>query len=282
MVKPMRRLAVLVIFSATASALGAVQGISLDDGFGARVIGMGSAFLATGTSAESADGNPATMTLVKAYQLNIDGAWDASSKAGYAGTTLRDSSTSTLAAGVDYHLISTGRGGNRETSNLSTLSLALPVANALSLGLSGRYLLRTASTDRANAITMTAGAAVKFGEAVVLTVGAHNLIATLHPELPRFYSAGLGLNLGALVADVDLRSQLSDGFKPTVNVGGEYAINNVIPVRVGYQVDTRQSAQFFSGGLGFTSQGIGIDLAYRHQLQGGSSDLLVLSLRGQF
>jgi hypothetical protein len=85
--------------------------------------------------------------------------------------------------------------------------------------------------------------------------------------------------MGALSADLDVRSTLSGGFHPSFNVGGEYVVGGTVPIRGGYEVDTASNQQFFSVGLGIFSQGSGIDFAYRHQVQGGTSNLLVLSIQ---
>jgi hypothetical protein len=269
---------------ASTAAFGAVQGLSLEDGFTARALAMGSAFQALPNSMDALETDPAVLPFFRAYQVDLHGAWDWTSKAGDFGTYVRDSSTSALAAGTGYHLLSTGRGSLRETTNLFSLGLGIPLGSALAMGVSGHYLLRSNSADPANAVTVDLGLAAKLADMIFVSVGGHNLVSIDHPELTRFYSVAVGLMMGLLNADVDVRSTLSNGFLPTVHGGVEAVLGNTValPVRAGYEVDTRADTQYFSVGAGVASEGSGMDLAYRHQVKGGSSDLLVLSFKTQF
>jgi hypothetical protein len=277
----MRRLAALLVLASSSIALGDVEGISLENGFTARTLGMGGAFEAMPSSPDVVEKNPAVLPLLKAYQVDLDGAWDVTNKVAYGGAYVRDSATTSVAAGVGYHLLSTGHGGTREVSNLATLGVGVPLGESFAVGVNGHYLLRTNGPNHANAITMDAGAALKLMEGLFLSAAAHNLIDVHHPELSRYYSAALGLMMGAFSADLDVRSSFVGGFKPSFNMGAEYLLGSLVLVRAGYEIDTLQSQQFFSVGLGLTSEGSSVDLAYRHEVQGGDSDLLVLSLKTQ-
>lgn len=272
---------VVVLLLLVGSRAGAaVEGISLDDVLTAHSLGMGGAYRALGASPDALDGNPATLAMQRTYQVDLGAAWDVTNKVFYTGTFVRDSSTLGVATGVGYHLLSTGRGTAREISHVTTAAVGIPLGDAFSIGFSGRYLARSHPKDTAEAVTMDAGAAIRLSEGLTLALAAHNFIGTRHPELPRLYSAGVGLTLPSFSLDVDARSQLSGGLKPIFNAGGEYLLAGFVGLRGGYIVETQSGHHYFSGGVGLSSGGTGLDLAYRHELH-GASNLWVLSLRLQ-
>ena len=270
----------LALFPA-ALAQAQVSDLRLPEVANARALGMGGAYRATGLGAEATLGNPAALGLFKAYNADLTGAWDAASKAAFISTLVRDSVTSQLAAGVGYTILSEGHGAKRQTTNYTTLGLALPLAESFSLGVSGHYLSRK-GLHAADAVTMDAGAIVRLGGVFTLGATANNLIDTKHPELPRSYGAEAALLAGAFNLAVDGRSELKKGaFNPTINTGLEYTIGNALPLRGGYTYEGSTKTSYLSVGAGFASEGSGVDFAYRQELK-GPGRLLVMSFRGQF
>ncbi len=107
----------------------------------ARGYGMGGAWRALGLGAEAGLGNPAALAAFRTYRVELTGAWDWEGKDASGMVALADSSTSALAAGVSYQLVSLGKGTERTTAHINTIAMGLPIANSLLIGVSSRYLL---------------------------------------------------------------------------------------------------------------------------------------------
>jgi hypothetical protein len=65
------------------------------------------------------------------------------------------------------------------------------------------------------------------------------------------------------------------------HAGIEWLIAQTFPLRVGYEYDGIWNHQYLSGGIGWFSDGSGIDLSYRHELGGQSGKLISLTLKLQ-
>jgi hypothetical protein len=188
----------------------------------ARSLGMGLAYRGTGLSADIVGGNPAMMAAFRRYQFDLSGTWDWGNRFAFASTSLIDSQTSRLAAGVGYQLVTLGRDETRRTAHVNTLAFAFPLLDFLLVGVSGRHLLMSGAAT-ANAITMDAGVALKIGEPFALAAAMHNLIDTPHAELSRYYSFSAGFTAGVFSLGVDARADFN-GPDPRLlwSAGGEY------------------------------------------------------------
>jgi hypothetical protein len=275
----MRRLFVLALLTAAPSAW--AEAISLSELESARSLGMGGAFRATGLGADSVLGNPAAMTMLKAYQLELQGDYDFPSKQGFGGLALRDSQTSEVAAGVVYDFVGLGNGPTRSFANLGTVGLALPLAEFLSIGAAGKYLFQWGA-HHANAGTFDAGALVKPGGGLAIGISAHNLIDTRHSELGRYFAGSIAFLAPSFSIAADVRSTLKKADSaPVLNVGGEYFIGQVVYIRAGYEHDFLLVHNYLSGGAGVFFQGGGFDVTYRHEFAGDNSRLLAATIRLQ-
>jgi len=241
----------------------------------ARSLGMGMAYRGTGLGADIVGGNPAMMAAFRRFQFDLSGTWDWGNRFAFAGTSIIDSQTNALAAGVSYQLVALGRGETRRTAHVNTLALGFPLLDFLLVGVSGRHLLMSGAAS-ANAITMDAGLALKLGESLSLGASAHNLIDTTHPELSRYYTASAGFMSGLFSLGVDARMDFN-GPDPRVlwSAGGEYVFGRGIPVRGGYSFDTLTGSHFLSAGAGLFTEGGGLDFAYRTELNGPARQLSV-------
>jgi hypothetical protein len=275
----MKRLLFFALLCANAVAL--AQTINLPDLSHARGIGMGGAFRGTGLGADSINGNPASIALIKTFQTELSGTFDIPSKDGYGSVAIRDSQTSELAAGIGYHFLALGGLDNRSWGHLNTLALALPLADALVIGVAGNYLYQTGG-HHVNAATFDAGAVVRPFGGFLVGVSANNIIDTRQAELARYYTGSLAYLGPNFTIAGDIRSTLrQDNGAPTLNVGGEVFIGQIVFLRAGYSHDFLQNGNFVTGGAGVFSQGAGVDVAYRHEFGGNGARLLALTLRLQ-
>lgn len=234
----------------------------------ARSMGMGGAFRAFGLGLETVTGNPAAMALYQHYNLELSGAWDITQQTAWASAGVMDS-TNRLSAGVAYHLVSFGAFGDRTLAHLNTIALAAPVLeNTVFIGASVHYLF-SSGTLQANAVTGDAGVIVRLFEVFTLGLSANNLIDTRHPDLATYFTAEAAFSNGTLSVLADARGQLQEGAGPLLgfNAGAELVFVEGIPLRAGWALD-ESGHTFASGGLGWMFEGGGIDVAYRHELNG--------------
>jgi opacity protein-like surface antigen len=248
----------------------------------ARAYGMGGAWRALGVGAESGTGNPAALAAFRTYRVELTGAWDWVGKDAFGMVALADSSTSALAAGVSYQLVSLGKGVERATGHLNTVGLAIPFGDSLMVGVSSRYLLLRGARQ-ANAITGDAGILFRPAPVIALGVSAHNLIGTGNAELTRYYSAHAGVFAGLLTLAADVRADFETNSRTTLTYSGglEYLLGQSFPLRAGYTWDGFTRSSQLSAGIGVMTPGGGIDIAYRHDLGGENGRLVALTLKVQ-
>jgi opacity protein-like surface antigen len=248
----------------------------------ARAYGMGGAWRALGTDASTGTGNPATVGALRNYRLETTGAWDWVGKDATVMASVADASTSALAAGATYQFISLGKGAERATAHLNTLTLALPLVENLLIGASGRYLVMSGARN-ANALTMDAGLLLRPSPRIAVGASAHNLIDTKHVELTRYYSAHIGVLAGQLSLAGDVRADFQTEARKTFTYSGgvEYVLGENIPVRAGYTWDGFTRSSQLGLGLGVMTAGGGIDVGYRHDFGGEKGKLLSISFKVQ-
>lgn len=246
----------------------------------ARGVGMGGAYRGSGLGADAVLGNPAALAALKVYQFELTGAWDPKLHEGFGGVSIRDSQTSDVGAGADYHYLSVhDAAGNRRNAHLGTIAFGFPLAQAVLLGASGKYLYATDGKN-ISAATVDAGLVVQPMEGLSIGLSGHNLVNTHHVELSRYYSTQLAYTAGLFSAEFDVSGDpgRDGGLAPLYNVGAEYVLGSAYPLEAGFTSNTLTGAKYVSGGLGVFGEGGGLDLAYRHQTN-GNSRLIVLTLR---
>src|SRR5262249_18200804 len=245
----------------------------------ARNYAMGGAYRVLGPGGESLGGNPASMLLQRVYLFELSGAWDSNNKFGFATTSIVDSQTTQIAAGVSYHFVSLGRGEERRSAHLTSLGIALPLSENLFAGVTARYLLIGGT---ANAITLDVGLLLRLSSSLRLGVSGHNLIDIHHPEMSRYFAIALAYSSGALTVTADCRLYFSSN-PPTeaaYSGGLEYVVSGAFPLRAGYSYDNIAGTQFVSAGAGIVGGGGGgLDFGYRHEIGGNEGRLFALTLR---
>jgi opacity protein-like surface antigen len=248
----------------------------------ARGYGMGGAWRALGLGAEAGTGNPAALAAFRTYRVELTGAWDWVGQDASGMVAVADSSTSALAAGVSYQLISLGKGTERATAHLNTVAMAVPIANSFLIGVSTRYLLMRGARQ-ANAITGDAGVLFRPGEAFALGISAHNLIGTGNVELTRYYSAHAGVLAGQLSIAADVRADFTTNERTTLTYSGglEYVFGQSFPVRAGYTWNGFTRGSEVGVGIGLLTPGGGLDLSYYYDFGGEKGRLLALTFKVQ-
>jgi hypothetical protein len=272
---PMREVLLLVLCSVCLAH--AQAGPGMQDVMHARSYGMGGAYRALGLGAEAVTGNPASMSVVRGYLLELGGAWDPRNPFGFGGVSVMDSQSGPVAGGLAYQLVTLGAGMEQRVTHLNTVAFSVPLG-PLHLGGSARHLLSTGAAPR-NALTADAGLLLQLGAFTVSAAG-HNLIDVSAPDFRRFYSFSAAYLGPMLRLAADVRSDLGE---PRVllpyNAGAELVVGELLPLRVGYGYDALTGARGVGAGMGLMLDGLELDLGYRHELGGAFSRLLALTVR---
>lgn len=284
----MTRNFVLLLSVASSLALAQVDeygGPDLRDLGSSRSIAMGGAYEALGYGAETVGGNPAALSLYKRYQIEATGSWDVPQGYGFGSLAVADS-TNPLAAGISYHFATFG-GEKRRWAHLTTVALAYSFGELIHLGFTTRHHVLVGGTNT-NSISVNAGLIVKPVSFLTLGFSGHNLIKVYNWDITRYFVASAGVQiLGQLTPTFDLRMDFNEIVGGVViprlayHGGIEWLIAQTFPLRIGYQYDGIANHQYLSAGVGWFSEGSGIDFAYRHELGGTEGRLLSLTLKLQ-
>lgn len=276
----------LILVSSVASAqVSGIDGPDLRDLESSRNMAMGGAYEALGYGAETIGGNPAGLSLYKRYQIEATGSWDVPQGYGFGSVAVADS-TNPLSMGISYHFATFG-GEQRRWAHLTTVALAYSFGELIHLGLTTRHHVLVGASNT-NSITVNAGLIAKPVSWLTLGFSGHNLIHVYNRDITRYFVASIGVQiLGQLTPAFDLRmdfNQIVNGQvvpRLAYHAGIEWLIAQTFPVRIGYQMDTIANHQYISAGVGWFSEGSGIDFAYRHELDGTEGRLLSLTLKLQ-
>ncbi len=253
----------------------------LVDLMSSRDYAMGGAYRAVGYGPSSIIGNPAALSLYRRMDAELNGAYDVTTQFGSLSISIADSATSALAGGVNYQLVTFDDPAVKRTAHVTTLGFAYSVFSFLHLGLAARHQL-ILGTPSTNSVTMNLGVMLHLFDFLKLGFSVHNLIDVASPDVPRYFAFASSLMIaGSLTPSVDVRLDFNDPLRTRVAVGAgvEWLVAQAVPLRAGYSYDGITNNQYMSFGLGFVSEGSGLDLSYRHELGGRTGHLLSLTLK---
>lgn len=254
---------------------------NLNDLQAARNVGMGGAYEAMGYGAETIAGNPAALSLYRRYQIEASGAWDIPQGYGFATVAVADS-TNAVAAGLSYHFATFG-GTERRYAHLTSLALAYAFGDMIHIGITTRHQVLVGASNT-NSVTMNAGLLVRPIEWLTIGFSGHNLIGVYNRDIQRYFVASIaGQFFGQLSPAFDLHMDFNDPAKARFSFHGgvEWLISQTFPIRLGYQYDGIFNHHYIGGGIGWFSDGSGVDLSYRHEIGNQDGRMIALTLKLQ-
>lgn len=264
-------LAVLLAVPHPAHADAAPLAPTVSDLAAPKSLALGGAFRANGSSNDALYFNPAAMALAPRYGFSAFGAPDLHHGLDAYGLSLLDSSAGPVAAGLAATRLLLGQPGARTVGNLFQLSLAMPLAEGLVVGATGKLLHLTEGGVTRNRSTVDLGAVVAIDRFTVAGV-VHNLVDAQTAQLPRQVALAVGAALGAGVhagIDVVFDTVSQSGLATAYHGGIEYELLPIVALRAGYIEDRIRGQRAVSGGLGLLlPPGFGVDLAYLNELVG--------------
>jgi hypothetical protein len=233
--------------------------------------------------------NPASLVLGKLYHIEglIDYMPDMKTVA--LGGAVIDSATSRVGAGFGLRGF-VGAGGMGGIDG--RLGLAFPFSDAVSIGLTGRYINVSDDTPAvpdaarsarlAKGFTMDASLRVAPVPEVQLEIASYNFINLESVYAPVLVGGGAAVALGEIaLVGADLLVDLTSWQNAAVTVGGgaEVFAGRTVPIRAGYSYDVKRSQHAISFGLGYTDASVGCDISLRQELGGGGDTRIMGAFR---
>jgi hypothetical protein len=253
----------------------------------ARGMALGTGMRANGLSTQAQADHPANLPFGGLYHIESFSGYQPNLKRIVAGGSVVDSMTSRLAAGLSAR----GLFGDNEAGDNSgwegRLSLGLPLAEIISVGVAGRYANFTVSDPKARAehppgrfspadhtyklkaFTMDASVSVRPIEGLSIAALAYNLIETDSPLAPMLVGGGLAFGKngfsagGEVLADLNTQHLFVGGPKLQMGGGFEFLAQGIAPFRVGYMYDQGRHQHSVTGGLGYMDRSFGAQFSVR-------------------
>jgi hypothetical protein len=275
----------MILITAWPSSVMAEELFSINEQQGIRTQSMGGAYRAVANGNEALHFNPAGLPFFKRFNLDADWIYHTRSQRHWTGMSLSDSLTSSLAAGLDFHVgVNTQKAA--ALSYLVGLSLAYPLFDIFSLGATIKYayLPKILSEDVVNQVTGDIGLILKLPFGLSLAAVGYNLIPVQSKRLPLSFGLGAAFSLGSkhsgvattaaaaysgltIAADWLIRDLTAkEKMEHQLSVGAEYCVIDMIPVRLGYNWSIKNNAHRISAGLGLLFRLIEIDILFQQDL----------------
>jgi hypothetical protein len=251
-------------------------------------LGIGNRAGATGTSAVAY--NAANLPVLPVYRVETVFGYVPNQRAFMVGGAVADSVTNKLSAGTAFRGVFGG--GDRDYSGWDgRVALGMPLAEQISLGLSGRYLNLSADDhtedgqpvgERVKGFTMDASVTVTPLEGFHISALAYNMINLRSSLAPQRVGGGLSYQYKTMFqVGLDTLVDLSTFGHASVIIGGgaEYIIARMVPLRLGFQEDTGRHMASLTAGAGYVHQKFDIDLSIRQDFGDRPESYLILGLQ---
>jgi len=271
--------------SADPSSTSIEQGYELGEVQHPRSVAMGNAQQVFGGSTAAIFANPANLALYRVYHIEALAAFSPEARRQSYGGAVADSSTSRLAGGLGGTWSQMDPDGIKRTFADVRLTLAYPLGDRLSLGMTGRYLRvaqRVASGPLGASLasdgtreeptfsqfTFDAGAAVQLSEGIRLAVSGRNLTAPGTALAPLGVAGGVGYSNQTFTIEGNTLVDFTTWGKarPRVMFGAEYLVADRFPIRAGYRYDDGMKTHAISLGAGYVERKFSVELAGRRDV----------------
>ena len=267
---------------------------SLNEALSPRSVGMGESLRAAATGALAPLLNPAGVALTKSYVFEGFYGFRPEDHSHVQAVSLCDSVTTSVAACLSYDHISSSPedtlGTGDRTSHRFALTTALPLSQSMFIGITQKYVIYNDKLmmdpvveHEKKGYLLDAGLTIKVMDTINLGIAGYNLIGADDGPFARAMGGGLAWSIApSLLLAADARYNFGND---TTRAGGglEYFFTSGdaqgIPIRLGYVHDSDGNVSAITGGLGFVSSRIGLDLGIRKAVANGDELMMQASLR---
>ncbi len=266
-----------------------------EDGAPAAALGMGDAIRATAVGTNGLFYNPAGIRLLKSY--SFEGAYGFSG--GRKGHTWTlggvDARTNpAVAMGIAATYIDTEEGGHERSGYRMRGGLASGTewsGGSLQFGVGVHYLdlhrellsqLDPDSGGTETFLTFDAGIVLDIGGVLRLAAVGQNLVDTKAAEAPRIAAFGVTAAMGRMELSFDTELDLDsdpDKASPTYSVGTQILLGGNAVTRSGFTMDSVTGDKRVSGGIGYVSREVALDLGISKELEGDAAWMISAAMR---
>jgi hypothetical protein len=270
---------------ADASSTTIEQGYDLGEIQHPRSLALAGANQVFGGSTTALFVNPANLALYRVYHLEGLAAFSPEARRQSYGGAIVDSSTSRLAGGFGGTWNSMDPDGiKRQWADLR-LTLAYPLGDRLSVGVTGRYLRATQRTGAGpfgaslasggtpddpivSTFTFDAGASVAITEQLRLAVTGRNLTAPDTGLAPTVLAGGLGWSNQTVTVEANSLVDFKTYGDPRGRFmgGAEALLADRFPVRLGYRYDAGTKTHALGLGGGYVDRQFSIEVGGRRDI----------------
>ena len=256
-----------------------------DAGTSTRAFGMGDAVHALGMGLAGLYFNPATLVQQPMYEVNAGYGYQQLGGIHNVHASILDSQTNTRLAGAFGYTYGWSRkGGSDLNSHDIRAALASFVGEGdwrMAFGGGFRYVKVSDTGLSMSGPTMDAGILLAMQQMLFFGVSGQNLIAVSGKRVPRLLGIGVGTAYTFFRVGVDtvIDFETRDEATASPALGVEFVIQEMVAVRSGFTWDRVLGQKRLTGGIGYISKVVGLDVGYAHDLTHLSNWQLEASLR---
>jgi hypothetical protein len=257
----------------------------------ARGMAMGLGARASAASTNGLAYNAAGMSIGRHYHISSAVSYEPQASRFTTGGSLVDSHSGPVNMGVNFRYVH-GNGDDGHGGYDGRIALGLPLGEHFALGLTGRYMSfwREGQEDAdpfAEHITFDASIRATPVPGLHIAALGYNLIDVGSPLAPLQVGGSASYTIDSTftlafdgLADLSTFENEDGSLRPEALLGGaaEYFTGEV-PIRAGYIYDTGRNIHYFTAGVGWMNQDLGVDIAYRQQVTGDMHTWLLASFR---
>ncbi len=261
------------------------QGYELGEIQHPRTVAMLGAQNAWGGSTNAIFVNPANLPLFRVYHVEGLAAFSPEARRQSYGGAIADSSTSRLAGGFGGTWSQLDPDGIKRRWTDLRLTLAYPLGERVSMGMTGRYLRATQRIGSGpfgaslasggtreepivNEFTFDAGVGVQITEQLRLGVSGRNLTAVGNSLAPLVLAGGIGWSTGVFTIEADglVDFTTRDQARGRGMLGGEFLLADRVPLRAGYRYDDVMKTHALGLGAGYVDRRFSVELGGRRDI----------------
>ncbi len=287
-----RNAAIATLVVATSAFVGSAAADSLNDSLGPRELALGEAMRADSRGATAITQNPSGLALDTALVFEGSAAYRPGDNAYGANVSACDS-TVPVPGCFYYKYFSAEPAIGTTTSRRTAHELGTVVSRRISprllFGLTTKwfdYNSDLAGEEDASGFAFDVGLTLRATSRLNVAVVGSNLWAADSAQYPRAVGTGISMRPSPRLAlaldalwNLDAPAGQSTG---RYGGGAEFVLGgtqSLFPLRAGGVYDKGLSAGYITGGLGFVTMKMGMDVGVRKQLSGGDELVVVGSLR---
>lgn len=261
------------------------QGYELGEIQHPRQIAMVGANQAWGGSTTALFANPANLPLYRVYHIEALAAFSPEARRQSYGGAIADSSTARIAGGFGGTWSQMDPDGIRRSWTDLRLTLAYPISERFSIGMTGRYLRAgqgsaagplgqsfasdgTKGDPLVNEFTFDAGISVGITEQLRLGLSGRNLTAAGHALLPIAAAGGIGWSNQTVTIEANSLVDFTTfgQARGRAMLGAEVLIADRFPLRAGYRYDDGMKTHAIGLGLGYVERKFSIEIGGRRDV----------------